>query len=321
MRLVKLTITLSFVFLLSLQAQAQCTNASLNGTLFYTFSGTLKSGTATVSYSELGKVIADGNGGFSGQTTTSTAGVLATLPVIGSYTVQANCSGTATLTTSAKSSQYTFQIVDGGSLTLASVVSSGSGELAQGRFFRAANATGSQCGNGTLTGVYGVLLSGGTYVGSVRSQYDDANQTAFDGKGGISITGVVTTASANGSPSNGTGTYSISPDCSGVAQVSSPNGTLNYLLAHVEGGTVLFLESDANTTISGSGNPQVLQDVLPQFAFGGGWYSALYFTNTTSTTVSFLVTFTSDNGTPLVVPGVGSSKQVTLAPLNTVIIE
>jgi hypothetical protein len=84
---------------------------------------------------------------------------------------------------------------------------------------------------------------------------------------------------------------------------------------------VLFLESDVNTTVSGSGNPQVLQDVLPQFAFGGGWYSALYFTNTTSTTVSFLVTFTSDNGTPLVVPGVGSSKQVTLAPLNTVIIE
>src|SRR5580700_2522456 len=108
MKLFKRSIMLLSVTFLSHQAQAQCTNGSLNGTFFYTLSGSIKSGTATVSYSELGKVIADGNGGFSGQTTTSTAGVLATLPVIGSYTVQANCSGTATLTTSAKSSQYTF---------------------------------------------------------------------------------------------------------------------------------------------------------------------------------------------------------------------
>jgi hypothetical protein len=132
---------------------------------------------------------------------------------------------------------------------------------------------------------------------------------------------VVTTGTSNGSPLNGLGSYSISSDCSGVAQISSPFGTQNYLVARVEGGTILFLENDANTTIAGSANPQTLQDILPQFVFGGGWYSALYFTNTTSTAMSFPVTFTTDGGAPMVIPGIGSSMQISLAPLSTSIIE
>jgi hypothetical protein len=321
MKIVKLGVMLLVAFSLSLQAQPQCSNASLNGTLFYTLSGSIKSGTVTVSYTELGKVTADGNGGFSGQTTTSIAGVITTLPVTGNYAIQPNCSGTATLTTTAKSTQLTIQIVNGGSLTLASVAISGVSELAEGRFFRAANATGSQCGNGTLAGTHAALLSGGTYVSGVRTTYEDINQTVFDGKGGLTVTGVVTTGNANGAPLNGSGTYSIAADCSGVAQVNTSNGPINYLLARVEGGTILFIENDANTVISGSANPQLLQTILPQFVFGGGWYTALYFTNTTSTAVSFLVTFTSDAGTPMAVPGVGTSKQVTLAPNSTTIIE
>jgi hypothetical protein len=61
---------------------------------------------------------------------------------------------------------------------------------------------------------------------------------------------------------------------------------------------------------------------LGQFAFGGGWYSAIYFTNTSLTDVSFPVTFTSDNGTPLNVPSIGgSSKTITLAAGASTVIE
>src|SRR6476620_3513492 len=133
MKLIKLGIMLLAVYLLSRQAQAQCSNANLNGTLFLTLSGTIKSGTATVAYQELSKMTADGNGGLSGQTTTSIAGVIATLPVTGIYAIQANCSGTATLTTSANIAQLTLQLVNGGGLTLVSVTSSGASELASGR--------------------------------------------------------------------------------------------------------------------------------------------------------------------------------------------
>jgi hypothetical protein len=62
--------------------------------------------------------------------------------------------------------------------------------------------------------------------------------------------------------------------------------------------------------------------VLPQFAFGGGWYSALYFTMTGSGTASFPVSFINDDGNPLNVPSVGGSTAiVNLAARGTAIIE
>jgi len=62
--------------------------------------------------------------------------------------------------------------------------------------------------------------------------------------------------------------------------------------------------------------------ILPQFCFGGGWYSALYFTNFTGTAVSFSVSFVSDAGTLLTVPALGgSTTNVNLRPHGTAIIE
>jgi hypothetical protein len=59
-------------------------------------------------------------------------------------------------------------------------------------------------------------------------------------------------------------------------------------------------------------------NVLPQLAFGGGWYSALYFTNLSSASVSFPVNLIGDDGNPLTVPSLGSSSTtVTLAPRGT----
>src|SRR5450432_2814425 len=62
--------------------------------------------------------------------------------------------------------------------------------------------------------------------------------------------------------------------------------------------------------------------VLPQFVFGDGWYTAMYFTNLSGESVSFPVSFYSDLGTPLIVPSLsGSSTQVTLTPQGTAMIE
>ena len=68
--------------------------------------------------------------------------------------------------------------------------------------------------------------------------------------------------------------------------------------------------------------PIARASVLPQFAFGGGWYSALYFTNLTGTAVSFPVSFVADAGTALTIPALGgSSTQVNLAAHGTAIVE
>jgi len=77
------------------------------------------------------------------------------------------------------------------------------------------------------------------------------------------------------------------------------------------------IPTTANTSNSNSGS-----SVLPQIAFGGGWYSALYFTNSTGSTVSFQVNFIDGTGKPLVLPSVGgSTAQVNLAARGTAIIE
>jgi hypothetical protein len=61
---------------------------------------------------------------------------------------------------------------------------------------------------------------------------------------------------------------------------------------------------------------------LPQLAFGGGWYTAAYFTNTTAGQVSLQVNFVGDNGSLLNVPSIGgTSTMVNLAPNGTAIVE
>jgi len=61
--------------------------------------------------------------------------------------------------------------------------------------------------------------------------------------------------------------------------------------------------------------------ILSQFAFGGGWYSAVYFSNSGATAASFEVNFAGDTSAPLAIPSIGSSTTVNLAPQGTTILE
>ncbi len=214
-----------------------------------------------------------------------------------------------------------LQVYDAGANALVSVTTATTGELGSGHFYRVASANGSQCGNGSAQGVYAVNLDGGTYVATTRTAYENQGQLVFDGKGGVTVTGEITTPNLVATAWNGTGTYTIGADCTGTLQITTAFGTQNFMIARISGGGIILLESDANTTVNGTATPQAATDVLPQFAFGGGWYTALYFTNSNSNTVTFTVTFTADNGTPLSVPGVGTSQVVTLGPQGSTIIQ
>lgn len=62
--------------------------------------------------------------------------------------------------------------------------------------------------------------------------------------------------------------------------------------------------------------------VLSQFAFGGRWYSAIYFMNGGTSTVAFPVGFLRDAGHPLQVPSInGSSTTIILPPGGSAAIE
>jgi hypothetical protein len=70
----------------------------------------------------------------------------------------------------------------------------------------------------------------------------------------------------------------------------------------------------ASVIVNGTGSLTSGQYVLPQFVFGGGWYTALYFSNSKTTAVSFQVNFVADNGTPLNVPALGGSSVAVSIP-------
>ena len=71
--------------------------------------------------------------------------------------------------------------------------------------------------------------------------------------------------------------------------------------------------------------PAVTSFALPQLAFGGGWYTALYFSNPLEFPVTVVVSFMANDGSPLPVPlaGIGavSSRTMNLDPFSTVILE
>jgi hypothetical protein len=293
-----------------------CGNSDLTGTYFYLISGGVVYGGAQVAAAEFGKFTADGQGNISGQYTDSIGGSLSQGSFSGGYTVQGDCSGTMTLTDSSQiTNTVAFEIVENGASM--QVAFSSSNGVAVGGAYRAP----SQCGNSSLNGGHGYLVWGVTYSGGGSNVYTAAGRFVADGSGALTVK---TNTNTIGGPNQvaGAGSYSISNDCSGVAQVTNASGTANYSIAVVNGGNVLFLQTDNGYTVSGTAQPQSPSLVLPQFAFGQGWYSALYFTNSTASSVSFAVNFTADGGTPLTVPTLGgTSTQMNIPPNGTAVFQ
>jgi hypothetical protein len=88
------------------------------------------------------------------------------------------------------------------------------------------------------------------------------------------------------------------------------------------GGDTLTYFSGGNDDISLTAALESGNVVLPQLAFGGGWYTALYFSNTNNSgPLAFLLNFFGDDGNPLNVPNIGTSIRVNLAGRGSSLIE
>ncbi|QOY90046.1 LamG domain-containing protein [Paludibaculum fermentans] len=82
--------------------------------------------------------------------------------------------------------------------------------------------------------------------------------------------------------------------------------------------TVLTPEQNLQLMLGAPG----LRRILGQFAFGGGWASALYFSNTSTAALTIPVSFTGDDGKPMTVPSIGGSSQaIHLEPGASAVIE
>jgi uncharacterized protein (TIGR03437 family) len=245
-----------------------CSNSTVNGTYFYLLSGSVASGGQVGPYSELGKLVADGQGGVQGSSYGSVIGQQYTYSLNGTYSIQPSCAGTMTLTvhsqtstsnstsTSTYQNTVAFQVVNNGlGMTLAIYTSSAvvAGEADR----QTASATPIQCGTGSMSGGYGYVLAGATAVSGGTSVYSDAGQITSDGNGNLSGASLANLGGAV-SQVTGTGTYTVGSDCSGTASlIGSQNTSANYRFALVRDGQVaLVFGSDPGRIVSGVFTPQ-----------------------------------------------------------------
>lgn len=243
---------------------ASCTASMVNGTYFYMLTGIAAEGGTSVPYAELGELVANGTGGVSGQTNTNLSGLRGSYPLTGTYTVQANCAGSMTLMVNSQTTTaLTFQVIDNAQALVIAI--SKPGEVVTGRAYRTTAASrGTQCANGSLSGAYGYVLAGTTASDGASFSYSDSGQLTADGNGNLSAASV-TNLGGGFSNVNKSGSYSISSDCQGTASLTNQSGLSNsYVLAVVQDGQqILLLETDAGTTVTGTGQPQF---VAPQQA-------------------------------------------------------
>lgn len=233
-----------------------CSTSMVNGTYFYTLAGTVQFGGAEAPYAELGELVADGSGDVSGTSFRNLNGQRNTYPLVGTYSIQSNCGGSITLTVNSQTiSALTFQVINNAQAMILAI--SNNGEVVTGRAYRTTAGSGSpQCSNGSLSGTYGYVLTGFATESGGSYLYSDSGQVTADGNGNLTATSV---ANFGGTFSNvtGTGTYSVTGQCYGTASVTTENATSNYVFAIVQDGQeVLFLETDAGTTVGGTGQPQ-----------------------------------------------------------------
>ncbi len=240
-RIARMIVLTTFAFNSAAWA-ATCSNASLSGTYGFLHDGTDSNGTpATAAVSQ---VTFDSNTGtFTGVTTASHGGVIATEPLTGTYAVASNCTGTG--------------IPAGGSPF--SIVVTSSGFLALHLFSEgfAVKQGSPTCTNAAVEGSFGfqatgVLLPGAHATGEVAF-IGELKLTVNSGEGVISGRLSASEGGAfTGEPV--TGSYTVDRDCRGRATITPKGGAeMHFGLVVVDGGhQMLAVETDANTIVSGS---------------------------------------------------------------------
>jgi hypothetical protein len=274
-----------------------CSPATVQGNYFALLQGNINGSP----YLELDKINADANGSLSGTRAISKNGAFSQINQSAAYSINPDCSGMVTV---ADQPAFPIQIVEGGGMLFTG--SDSKGTNVTGQSYRAAT----HCTDASLYGTYGIVLASGSYVG--------VGTVNYDGNGGFTLSD-----NENGTNYGASGTYSVQSDCSGTSTITYNGGGATYhsAIALVQGGEILQMGTDQGQLWWETQRLVSSSSVLGQFAFGGGWYSAVYFTNNNGYAVSFPVNFVADDGTPLMVPSVGSSTTMNLAAQATAIIE
>lgn len=237
-------------------AREDCSDHSLRGGYGHAFEGQVfASGSEVAEIAGSGRVVFDGHGGLSGRESASTNGVPSELTFTGSYSVQSDCTGTATFVNdNGRTDHGKIMLVEGGQEV--NFIDTDPGVVLAIHFSKQSIQG---CTNRSLRGVYGFAESGSLYApnGSEIGDLAALARINFDGQGHASGS---ETTSFNGAPGSDTfvGTYSVKPDCTGSATSVHSNGLtdhVNFVLVK-KGSAIKFIVTDPGVVFAGTVDQQ-----------------------------------------------------------------
>lgn len=299
-----------------------CTNAGINGTYGYSIRGQI---IGIGGFAAMGRFTADGNGNLKGSDSTSTSGRILARTVTGTYSVNSDCTGTAVITDQFGDVAHfnTLTLLQSIQLTQTDSMTVISGNAMPQR---------TSCTTQDLNGAY-LLDFNGTVLNAnqVVQAAEESLTLVADGMGGLHGSG---TASKAGVVQSGMSAaqYTLAANCTGTIAFSNGKQNMNFILVN-DGRTMELIETDAGTTVAGTGNRQFdPAGVISQVASGGAWKTTIILINLKASANEVRVNFWADDGTALTLPftvtvlgqvvaGNGSSVDQTIAPGATMVIE
>jgi len=222
----------------------QCTDRNLQGRYGYIVSGWL---VGLVPVASVGVVTFDGEGILNAQDTANDRGVISRRTGVGSYSVNPNCTGSATVAGDFAGLTFDFMIIPGTDGSEFSLIVTNSGTIETGAAQRIHDE---ECRLATVQGTYRLHAHGYLLGTGPTASVGIRIARIVDGKGNLSGHDTVST---NGviQPRDVFSTYTVNPNCTGT-QTWTDGRTFDWVI--VAGGTqVFFIRTDHPGIMTASG--------------------------------------------------------------------
>ena len=224
-------------------ASAQCTDQNLHGRYGYIVSGWL---VGLVPVAAVGVVTFDGEGILNAQETANNNGVITRRTQgVGTYTVNPNCTGSATVAGDFAGLTFDFMIVPGTNGSEFSLIVTNTGTIETGNAQRIPDE---ECTLATVQGTYR-LLAGGFALAAGNAPSASVGIRIVDGAGNLSGHDTV---SMNGmiQPRDVPSTYTVNSNCTGT-QSWIDGRTFDWVIV-AGGAQVFFIRTNPGTINSGT---------------------------------------------------------------------
>ena len=233
-----------------------CAATDFSGPYTYATSGWIYVSGVPVPYADAGRLVASGNGSFTGKSTFSIGGSVFRRTLTGTYTVNTGCTGVVNISDNlGNSGTLAMTLVNNGQQAL--FLNTTPSTVITGNIYRGQ----SSCSNSSFSGPYIYSVSGFGVAPGVIVPVAYSGAFSATGSGGFAGSDYISNANGSGTvvPRTYSASYTVNSDCSGNTTVNDSLGekaNLDFFITN-QGGQVEFIQTDPGLVISGSAQHQL----------------------------------------------------------------